>query len=130
MTLEQEIINWLIEQSVNLQIQDVAGRKALIASAGVAELENAIEFNGATRVFCGNLLECLWNYGQLADGGDPLIALLEAAKRLVGHGNKPNCAALIEKARGAERRRAFNPAEARDIPLQRPARATHFTDRT
>ena len=70
MTLEQEIINWLIEQSVNLQIQDVAGRKALIASAGVAELENAIEFNGATRVFCGNLLECLWNYGQLADGGD------------------------------------------------------------
>ena len=130
MTLEQEIINWLIEQNVNLQIQDVAGRKALIASAGVAELENAIEFNGATRVFCGNLLECLWNYGQLADGGDPLIALLEAAKRLVGHGNKPNCAALIEKARGAERRRAFNPAAARDIPLQRPARATHFTDRT
>ena len=78
MTLEQEIITWL-EQSVNLQIHDAPGRKALLIGAGLSDMQNAVNFEGATLVFCRNVVEYLWNYGQLTDGRDPLIALLETA---------------------------------------------------
>ena len=70
MTLEQEIITWLDEQSEILQIHNVLGRKALLIGAGLGDLQNAIVLEGTTLVFCRNFIGCLWNYGQLADGRD------------------------------------------------------------
>ena len=106
MTLEQEIITWLEQQSVNLQIQDAPGRKALLIGAGLGDMQNAVIFGDATLVFCRNVVEYLWNYGQLADGRDPLVALLETAQTLVGTDKQAQCAALIDRLRGEERQPA------------------------
>lgn len=107
MTLEQEIITWL-EQSVNLQILDAPGRKALLIGAGLGDMQNAVIFGDATLVFCRNVVEYLWNYGQLADGRDPLVALLETAQTLVGTDKRAQCAALIDRLRGEERQPVAN----------------------
>ncbi len=102
MAIEQEIITWLEMRSVNLNIQHVAGRKALLIAAGLDDLQNAVNLEGATLVFCRNMLEYLAHYGQMAGGGDPVIALLETAKSLVGVNYQAECAALIARWR-AER---------------------------
>ena len=107
MTLEQEIITWL-EQSVNLQIHDAPGRKALLIGAGLSDMQNAVNFEGATLVFCRNVVEYLWNYGQLTDGRDPLIALLETAQTLVGTDKRAQCAALVARLRDEERQPVVN----------------------
>ena len=84
-------------RSVTLNIQHVAGRKALLIAAGLGELQNAVNLEGATLVFCRNMLEYLAHYGQIADGGDPMVALLETAKSLVGVNYQAECAALITR---------------------------------
>ena len=108
MTLEQEIITWLERQSVNLQIQDAPGRKALLIRAGLGDMQNALGLEGATLVFCRNSVEYLWHYGQLADGRDPLVALLETAKTMVGLDKQAQCVALLDRLRGEERQPAAN----------------------
>ena len=101
MAIEQEIITWLEMRSVNLNIQHVAGRKALLIAAGLGDLQNAVNLEGATLVFCRNMLEYLAHYGQMADGGDPVIALLETAKSLVGVNYQAECAALMQRWQAA-----------------------------
>ena len=113
MNIEQEIITWLEMRSVTLNIQHVAGRKALLIAAGLDELQNAVNLEGATLVFCRNMLEYLAHYGQMSGGGDPVIALLETAKSLVGVNFQAECAALMQRWQAAP------PSERLPLPPRR-----------
>ncbi len=106
MTLEHEIVNWLERQSVALLLHDAPGRRAFLFRAGLGEMLNALVLEGATLVFCRNSVEYLWNYGCLADGRDPLVALLETAKTSVGIDKQAECDALIDRLRGEKRQTA------------------------
>ena len=87
MPLEHEIFTWLEQHSSNLHLYETPGRKALLFAAGLSELQSAFAFEGATLVFCRNVVAQLWRHGLLPDGRDPLIAVLETAKTLVGSDN-------------------------------------------
>ena len=99
MEVEQTIIAWLEAHSVALNLQHVPGRAAFLAHAGLHELQNAIHLEGSALVFCGNLLGVLASYGALADGRDPVVALFDAAKTMVGEDKRAECDALIAQWR-------------------------------
>ena len=119
MAIEQSIIAWLEAHSVALNLQHVQGRAAFLAHAGLHELQNAIHLEGSALVFCGNLLGVLASYGALADGCDPVIALFDAAKTMVGADKRAECDALIAqwRQRPPEERRP-RPADAPRHPSQ------------
>ena len=119
MEIEQTIIAWLEAHSVALSLQHVPGRAAFLAHAGLHELQNAIHLEGSALVFCGNLLGVLASYGALADGRDPVVALFDAAKTMVGADKRAECDALIAqwRQRPPEERRP-RPADAPRHPSQ------------
>ena len=119
MAIEQTIIAWLEAHSVALNLQHVPGRAAFLAHAGLHELQNAIHLEGSALVFCGNLLGVLASYGALADGRDPVVALFDAAKTMVGADKRTECDALIAqwRQRPPEERKP-RPADAPRHPSQ------------
>ena len=119
MEVEQTIIAWLEAHSVALNLQHVPGRAAFLAHAGLHELQNAIHLEGSALVFCGNLLGVLASYGALADGRDPVVALFDAAKTMVGEDKRAECDALIAqwRQRPPEERKP-RPADAPRHPSQ------------
>ena len=119
MEVEQTIIAWLEAHSVALNLQHVPGRAAFLAHAGLHELQNNIHLEGSALVFCGNLLGVLASYGALADGRDPVVALFDAAKTMVGADKRAECDALIAqwRQRPPEERKP-RPADAPRHPSQ------------
>ena len=113
MEIEQTIIAWLEAHSVALSLQHVPGRAAFLAHAGLHELQNAIHLEGSALVFCGNLLGVLASYGALADGRDPVVALFDAAKTMVGADKRAECDALIAqwRQRPPEERKPRHPSQ-------------------
>ena len=113
MEIEQTIIAWLEAHSVALNLQHVPGRAAFLAHAGLHELQNAIHLEGSALVFCGNLLGVLASYGALADGRDPVVALFDAAKTMVGADKRAECDALIAqwRQRPPEERKPRHPSQ-------------------
>ena len=103
MAIEQDIVTWLEQHSINLHLQDVPGRKAFLFAAGLGELQNTLVLEGATLVFCRNFVQQLRQHGTLSDGRDPLIAVLETAKTMVGQDKQVECDKLIVNAQQAER---------------------------
>ncbi len=95
MAIEQDIVNWLERQSVNLNIEHVAGRKAFLFQAGLAELHGKIAFEGAVGEFCRNLVRQCMHHGTMDDGRDAMTALLETAKTQVGQDRQQACDVLL-----------------------------------
>jgi WD40 repeat protein len=81
-TLQRDILRFLTSLP---NIHDPDAQRALIHSAAPdAELPGKITFGGPSEQFFTLLIPALISYGPLADGRDPLEALLEAAKIQVG----------------------------------------------
>lgn len=99
MAILQEISNWLEAQSAALNLHDVPGRRAFIFAAGLDDLHQAIDFVGSTQVFCRNLVQQLARHGALADGRDPLVAVLQAARGMLGSDRQVECDQLIQRWR-------------------------------
>ena len=92
-----ELHNQIVEMLKSLpNIHDKAERRALIYSATLdKEVEDQIEFEGATAQFCQLLVRTLTRYSTLKDGRDPLIAILQAAQEFVGQDKQYAFDALI-----------------------------------
>src|SRR6185369_5005436 len=70
---------------VTLILQNAPQRQALIAAANLdSSLEALIEYTGNTKQFIQILILTLVKYGNLVNGRNPVGAVLEAAKLMVG----------------------------------------------
>lgn len=94
-----EFHNQIVEFLTSLpNIHDKGERRALIYSAGLdKELEDQIEFEGATAQFCQLLVNMFERYGTLKDGRSALVALLETAKDKVGLEGEAYCDELTQQ---------------------------------
>lgn len=93
--LQQQMVEFLVALP---NMDDRNAQRALIASAVLeAELQQQIELTGPPRQFFQLLLATLSRYGTLADGRNAVLAVLEAAKLLVGKDRQTVCDELIRK---------------------------------
>lgn len=91
--LQQQIVNVL---KTLPNFHDPKARRALILSAGLDEAaKEQLEFNGATALFCQQLVNTLSQYGTLQDGRPALTAVLTGAIGLVGREGQAECQRLI-----------------------------------
>ena len=94
--LRQRIRDFLLSLAM---MENEPSQRAIIENAGLDEaLRQQLEY-AAPAVFIPHLLERLVKFGALADGRNPLVALLEEAKRYVGQDKQAYCATLIDAAR-------------------------------
>lgn len=94
--LRQRIRDFLLSLTM---MENEPSQRAIIENAGLDEaLRQQLEY-AAPAVFIPHLLERLVKFGALADGRDPLAAVLEEAKRYVGQDKQAYCATLIDAAR-------------------------------
>ena len=93
--LDQKIVEFL-EKLPN--INDSNNRRAFIYSASLDDkLQTQISFDGSTEQFFQLLVRLLIEYGILKNGRHPLIAVLEAAKKLIGQDRQTECKKLIQE---------------------------------
>jgi hypothetical protein len=86
----------IVQFLTSLNIHDSAAQRAFIATAALDDaLVSQITFSGPAVQFFQLLLPLLRSYGRLADDRDPLVAVLEAAKILVGPNRQAECDDLI-----------------------------------
>jgi len=107
-----ELHNQIVELLKSLpNIHDNAGRRALIYTALLEELEDKVVFEGPTEQFFRLLVHTLAQYGTLRDGRSSLEAVLQAAQDRVGQEKKAICASLIQQVRQQERTFKARPPE-------------------
>lgn len=95
--LKKKIFNFLTSLP---NIHDNDGQKAFIEHAALDEqLQRQIKFPGSAAQFFGLLVPVLVQYGQLKDGRNALVAVLEAAKDRVGRNRRAECDELIQEVR-------------------------------
>ncbi|GAK60599.1 TPR repeat protein [Candidatus Vecturithrix granuli] len=127
MAIEQEIVTWLERHSDILDLKETSGRKAFLFKADLTDLQNKLKLEETTAIFCSDLVQRLRNYGALSDGRDPLTAVLEAAKTMVGRDKQAECDALIARLQSAPRsRQAGWPST---TPRHLPPIDAYFVDR-
>ncbi len=102
--LRQSVIDLL---SSLPNVHDRQAWKAMLYQGGLdRKLQKLIDVSGPAAQFVPTLVETVSDYGRLADGRDPLIALLEVAQQHVGLDGSAECdrliAALLAHARAAE----------------------------
>ena len=79
-------------------MSDGASRRALIQRAGLdPELQNQIKFDRPPAEFFPLLVPIFSCYGNLNDGRNPIVALLEATKSYIGKDRKDHCSTLIQE---------------------------------
>ena len=95
--LRQHIVDFLTALP---NIHDNKSRQAFILSAGLdSELQEQIDFTGAAKPFFQILVETFLKYGKLQDGRHALIAVLEAAKNILGQEGQAQCEEFIKQLR-------------------------------
>ncbi len=92
--LRTEIIDFLTSLP---NMSAIDARRALIFSAGFDRaLQDQITFSGPKAQFFTLFVQTLCDYGELSSGTNPIIAILETAKRCVGEDRKKYCDTLIQ----------------------------------
>ena len=77
-------------------------RKALIKLAGLDQsLKNQIQIGGTVTQFLPNFVNTLEQFGTMDDGRLPLVAVLQAAKDLMGAEWKRECDVLLRELQPA-----------------------------
>ncbi len=95
--LERKVVDFLVSLP---NINNKSGQQALIYRAGLdKQLQDQINFPGSPGQFVELLVPQLVRYGQLEDGRNALIAVLEAAKDYVGQDRRAYCDDLIRHLR-------------------------------
>ncbi|MCP4698783.1 MAG: toll/interleukin-1 receptor domain-containing protein [Gammaproteobacteria bacterium] len=98
--LRQKIIEFLKSIAAS-RTED--SRRAFVYSAGLdARLQDRIDFGGSSEQFWQLCVAELIGYGRLNDGRDALIAVLNAAKEMVGLDRRKECDRLIQAMTAAE----------------------------
>jgi len=93
--LQQKITQFLLSIPA---IHDKSGRQALIRSAALdRQLQTQIDYDQPPLQLFGLLVSNLCGYGTLEDNRNPFIALLEAAKNLIGKDRQAYCDGLIKE---------------------------------
>lgn len=103
-TITKSLDNRIVEFLTSLpNITNIQAQQALILGAGLdQELLNQINFGSPPGQFFQLLIPILRNYGELEDGRDALVAVLESARELVGSNRKKQCDTLIEELEFSE----------------------------
>lgn len=101
MTLPTKLHSKVVEFLTSLpNIHSSEARRALILTAGLdANLQKQLNFDKPPTSFFPLLITMLLDYGKLEDGRYALIAVLEAAKALVGQDRQEHCETIIEELR-------------------------------
>lgn len=100
-SLQERIINFLVSIP---NISKGAFQQALVYNAGLDRaVQSQTNFGLPAHIFVPLLISMLNSYGTLEDGRNPIIAVLESAKRYVGNSRKKDCDLLIKDLQDSQK---------------------------
>jgi len=101
--LENSVFDGIIDLLL-LDAESERGRKSLLIPylRNYQDLQNQVNWSGSPKEFSVALVDLLWKHGEVEEGKQALILLLNALEPLAGEGDQKRIAQLIETINQAE----------------------------